>query len=170
MTRLRLRALLGILLVILGLQLGRVPDARSQGQPELPAVTVRLVRLDPDWKGDAVLGQVVAELADEPLERQVGLMERTELAPGRGMLFVWPGELPVSMWMRNTRIPLDMVYADRLGKIVRIARDVPPCPDSEPDCPVYPSGAPVRYVLEIAAGEAERLGLREGDWLLPAGR
>lgn len=144
--------------------------ARAQPQPELPAITVRLVRLDPTWKGDAVLGEVLAEVADEPEEQRIGLMERTELAPGRGMLFIWPTARPVSMWMRYTRIPLDMVFADGLGRIVRITRNVPPCPDSEPDCPVYPSGAPVRYVLELPAGDADRLGLREGDWLLPAGR
>ncbi|MBO2520058.1 MAG: hypothetical protein CW349_10290, partial [Firmicutes bacterium] len=67
-------------------------------------------------------------------------MGRTELPRGQGMLFVWPVEEPVSMWMRFTRIPLDMIFADRFGQIVRITRNVPPCPDSEPNCPVYPSG------------------------------
>lgn len=140
--------------------------AGAQGQPPLPTVTVWLLRLDPQAEGEGFLGQVVAELADEPEERRIGLMGRTELPRGQGMLFVWPVEEPVSMWMRFTRIPLDMIFADRFGQIVRITRNVPPCPDSEPNCPVYPSGQPVRYVLELPAGEADRLGLREGDWLL----
>lgn len=141
-------------------------SAGAQGQPPLPAVTVWLVRLDPQWEGDGVLGQVVAEVADEPEEQRLGLMWRAELPQGRGMLFVWPVEQHVTMWMRNTRIPLDMVFADRLGRIVRITRNVPPCPDTEPNCPIYPSGRPVRYVLELPAGDADRMGLREGDWLL----
>lgn len=141
--------------------------AGAQGQPALPTVTVWLVRLDPDWEGEGVLGQVVAEVADEPEEQHIGLMGRAELPQGRGMLFVWPVEQPVNMWMRSTRIPLDMVFADRLGQIVRITRNVPPCPDTEPNCPIYSSGQPVRFVLELPAGDADRMGLKEGDWLLP---
>lgn len=143
--------------------------AAAQGQPPLPTVPVWLVRLDPDWEGDGVLGQVVAEVADEPEEQRIGLMERTELPQGQGMLFVWPVEQPVSMWMRSTRIPLDMIFADGLGQIVRITRNVPPCPDTEPNCPVYPSGRPVRFVLELPAGDADRMGLKEGDWLVLGG-
>jgi uncharacterized membrane protein (UPF0127 family) len=77
------------------------------------------------------------------------------------MLFIHEREAPRSYWMMNTRIPLDILYFDASLRLVSQRRDTPPCPPGE-RCPAYPSGAPARYVLELNAGEAARLGLEDG--------
>ncbi|MBI3392286.1 MAG: DUF192 domain-containing protein [Nitrospirae bacterium] len=91
-----------------------------------------------------------------------GLMEVRGLAPFKGMLFLYNAAQPRQFWMRNTRIPLDIIFA-RGERIVRVHRGVPPCPDSVRNCPVYASGEPSDTILEIAGGSAETLGVREGD-------
>ncbi len=101
------------------------------------------------------------EIADDDAERARGLMFRDELAPDRGMLFVHEREEPQAYWMKNTRIPLDILYFDDARRLVSQQRDVPPCSLGDA-CPPYPSDAPARYVLELNAGEAARLGLRSG--------
>ena len=101
------------------------------------------------------------EIADDEAERERGLMFRDELAADRGMLFIHERQEPQSYWMKNTRIPLDILYFDNARKLVSQQRDVPPCTLGDA-CPPYPSNAPARYVLELNAGEASRLGLRNG--------
>lgn len=101
------------------------------------------------------------EVADDDAERSRGLMFRDELASGQGMLFVHEREEPQSYWMKNTRIPLDILYFDSAAKLVSQQRDVPPCSMGD-RCPPYPSAAPARFVLELNAGEAARLGLKDG--------
>ncbi len=101
------------------------------------------------------------ELADDDAERARGLMFRDVLADGTGMLFVHEREEPLAYWMKNTRIPLDILYFDGKRRLVAQQRDVPPCTLGD-RCPPYPSGAPARYVLELNAGEAARLGLKDG--------
>ena len=101
------------------------------------------------------------ELADEPRERQVGLMHRKEMAPDHGMLFDFERSQPVAMWMRNTFIPLDMLFIDEGGEIVNIAHDT--VPHSEE---VLQSAGPVRFVLEVVAGTSRLLGLKPGDKVL----
>lgn len=101
------------------------------------------------------------EIADEPDERELGLMFRDELAANEGMLFIWPRPAPRSFWMRNTRISLDIVYIGPDLEIVSWSLDTPPCRTSR--CPGYPSGAPAQFVLEVNAGEMERLGVEIGD-------
>ncbi len=103
------------------------------------------------------------EMARTPQERQQGLMFRRELPQDRGMLFVQsPG--PVAFWMKNTHIPLDLLYFDANGQLLQIEAGVPPC--VTPSCPIYPSAtATVQYILEINAGETARRGIRVGDRL-----
>ncbi|MEZ0472228.1 DUF192 domain-containing protein [Luteimonas salinilitoris] len=101
------------------------------------------------------------EIADTDEERARGLMFRDALAAGAGMLFIHDREAPQAYWMKNTRIPLDILYFDNGLRLVSQQRDVPPCV-SGVGCPPYPSRAPARYVLELNAGEAARLELREG--------
>ncbi|MGK7295676.1 MAG: DUF192 domain-containing protein [Candidatus Wenzhouxiangella sp. M2_3B_020] len=101
------------------------------------------------------------EVADDDDERRQGLMFRDELAPDHGMLFIWGRAQPRSFWMRNTRIPLDIVYIGPDRRIVGWSLDTPPCRTTR--CPGYPSGAPAQYVLEVNAGEMERLGVEIGD-------
>lgn len=106
----------------------------------------------------------VVEIADDDAERAKGLMFRDHLARGTGMLFVHEDEAPRSYWMMNTRIPLDILYFDDGLRLVAQRRDTPPCPPLQP-CPAYPSRAPARFVLELNAGEAARLGLTVGATL-----
>ena len=101
------------------------------------------------------------ELADDDQERTRGLMFRDAMPPDAGMLFVHEREEPQAYWMKNTRIALDILYFDAQRKLVSQQRDVPPCSAGN-GCPVYPSDGPARYVLELNAGEAEKLGLRNG--------
>ncbi len=104
------------------------------------------------------------EVADDDAERARGLMFRDELAADRGMLFIHERMEPQSYWMKDTRIPLGILYFDDARRLVSQQRDVPPCTLGDA-CPPYPSDAPARYVLELNAGEAARLGLRDGAQL-----
>ena len=104
------------------------------------------------------------EIADDNEERARGLMFRDELPADRGMLFVHDREEPLAYWMKNTKIPLDILYFDTQRRLVAQQRDVPPCTLGD-GCPPYPSQAPARYVLELNAGQAEQLKLQVGDEL-----
>jgi uncharacterized membrane protein (UPF0127 family) len=101
------------------------------------------------------------EVADDDLERARGLMFRDELAADTGMLFLHDREEPQAYWMKNTRIALDILYFDDSRRLVAQQRDVPPCSAGN-SCPSYPSNAPARYVLELNAGEAAKLKLKDG--------
>ncbi len=91
-------------------------------------------------------------------QRERGLMFRRFLPQERGMLFNFAAERPVTMWMKNTYLPLDMVFIGRSGKVVGLAENTDPLSEK-----VIPSGAPAYAVLEINAGAAARIGLRIGD-------
>ncbi|HEY5972675.1 MAG TPA: DUF192 domain-containing protein [Pseudoxanthomonas sp.] len=101
------------------------------------------------------------EIADDDAERARGLMFRDELAAGTGMLFIHDRTEPQAYWMKNTKIPLDILYFDNARKLVAQQRDVPPCSAGD-SCPPYPSNTPARYVLELNAGEAAKLKLESG--------
>jgi uncharacterized membrane protein (UPF0127 family) len=103
------------------------------------------------------------ELATDDDARARGLMFRNEMAADHSMLFVFPEEAPQAFWMKNTLIPLDMLYFDTAKKLVSMQLNVPPC-KADP-CPSYPSGSPARYVLELPAGTASKLGVTAGDQL-----
>jgi uncharacterized membrane protein (UPF0127 family) len=106
----------------------------------------------------------VVEVADTPDARDRGLMFRQEMAPDAGMLFIFEDEAPRAFWMKNTYIPLDILYFDGSRRLVSAQLDVPPCGD-QPRCPPYPSAGPARYVLELNAGQSAALGLKPGDTL-----
>jgi uncharacterized membrane protein (UPF0127 family) len=106
----------------------------------------------------------VVEIADTDAERARGLMFRDEMPAGNGMLFVHDREEPQAYWMKNTHIPLDILYFDTGRRLVSQQRDVPPCSLGDA-CPAYPSVAPARYVLELNAGQAQSLGLEDGAQL-----
>ena len=93
------------------------------------------------------------EVADDDAERARGLMFRDALPEDRGMLFIHDAEVPQAYWMKNTKIPLDILYFDTGRRLVSQQRDIPPCSLGDA-CPSYPSNAPARYVLELNAGEA----------------
>ena len=91
-------------------------------------------------------------------EHERGLMFRRYLPPDRGMLFDFAVEQPVVMWMKNTYLPLDMIFMDRKGRVVSIAADAEPLSEK-----LIPSGEPVFAVLEVNGGTAARIGLKAGD-------
>jgi uncharacterized membrane protein (UPF0127 family) len=101
------------------------------------------------------------ELAKSSEERRVGLMHRKDLAPNAGMLFDFGRTAPVSMWMRNTYIPLDMLFISEDGEIINIAHDAVPHSEA-----ILASDGPVRAVLEIPAGTTRLLGIKAGDRVL----
>lgn len=105
------------------------------------------------------------ELAQTEESRALGLMFQTKMAADHGMLFIHDRQEPQAYWMKNTKIALDILYFDEQGKLVSQQRNVPPCPAGEA-CPPYPSNAPVRYVLELNAGQAARLDLKDGTQLV----
>lgn len=122
-------------------------------KPKYEAATVSISTA----KGNASFD---VEVADTEIKRTVGLMNRT-LPERSGMLFVFGSEQAVSFWMKNTLIPLDMIFISGDKKIVNIKRDAQPCKTL--DCETYKSEGPVKYVLEINGGLADKLGIKEGD-------
>jgi uncharacterized protein len=97
------------------------------------------------------------DVAASPQQQETGLMFVKSLAPDRGMIFPYDPPQPVAFWMRNTLIPLDMIFVRADGTIARIATA-----KALDETPV-PSGEPVAAVLEIAAGRAAELGISPGD-------
>jgi len=104
------------------------------------------------------------EIADDNDERLLGLMFRDAMAQDHGMLFIFPDEAPRAFWMKNTRIPLDIIYFNRELRLVSVAENARPCRTQR--CPGYPSAGPAMYVLELNAGKAAEMGLTEGDTLV----
>jgi uncharacterized protein len=104
--------------------------------------------------------RIEIEVADTPDQQAMGLMFRTSLRNDRGMLFPFAPPRPVSFWMKNCLIPLDMVFI-RSERVIAIVANVPPC--RQDPCPSYGPKASVDQVLELAAGRAKSLGLTVGS-------
>ncbi|OOW74510.1 ACR family protein [Xanthomonas axonopodis pv. martyniicola] len=104
------------------------------------------------------------ELARNDADRAKGLMFRDAMDQDRGMLFIHDRQEPMAYWMKNTKIALDILYFDEQRRLVSQQRDVPPCSAGDA-CPPYPSKQPARYVLELNAGQAAKLGLKDGATL-----
>ena len=98
------------------------------------------------------------EISETPDQRRRGLQGRQELPPGTGMLFDFKNNQPVTMWMQNTPVSLDMLFIAADGSIVNIASGTKPF-----SLDYITSDGPVRAVLEILAGTAKILGIRKGD-------
>jgi uncharacterized membrane protein (UPF0127 family) len=102
--------------------------------------------------------RMALEVMDTPATRERGMMYRTSLAEDHGMLFVFPDEVEHAFWMKNTLIPLDMVFIAGDGRIVGIQADASPLTTASRSV-----GKPSRYVLEVNGGWAARHGIRAGD-------
>ena len=98
------------------------------------------------------------EIADDADARARGLMMRESLSRGAGMLFVFEESRPVSFWMENTLIPLDMIFVDESGTVIRVHDEAVPGDRTQ-----IPSGGPVQYVLEINGGLARAMGIAAGS-------
>lgn len=98
------------------------------------------------------------EVMENDEQRARGLMFRREMAADRGMLFDFKKVQPVAFWMKNTYIPLDMIFIDERGEIVNIAENTEPLSERS-----VPSGRPVLGVLEVNAGISRKYGIKAGD-------
>ena len=100
----------------------------------------------------------IVEVMRTDAAREKGLMFRKFMPQDRGMLFDFQAERQVMMWMKNTYLPLDMVFIDHAGKVVGVAQNAEPLSET-----VIPSDAPAYAVLELNAGAAAKIGLKPGD-------
>ena len=136
-------------------QIPRQDPKACKGQPEIKPLEPLQVRTD---RG---VSSFQVEIADSEMEREYGLMCRRALAADRGMLFLFAKATPQMFWMRNTLIPLDIIYIGADGRVVSISRNVQPLDESG-----APSAGPAKFVLELAAGRAAQIGLLPGDRVL----
>lgn len=155
MIRKTLLALLAIIVIVgaLGFYLGMPQSAADQAM-RLPVEPTPLVAETASGERSFTI-----EIADDNSERSAGLMFRETMDDDHGMLFVFPETREVAFWMKNTPMPLDLVFIAQDGKIRGIR---PGEPFSE--APISP-GVPVRFVLELKRGIAERTGLKDGVML-----
>ena len=140
----------------LGVLLAGRARAQTGPQPRLPEERLVIVSRD-----GARRHEFRVEMAVQPEQQTVGLMFREAVGPGEGMLFDWGVPRESSMWMRNTLVPLDMLFIAADGRVHRIAERTVPHSLAPVD-----SRGPVRATLELAGGTAERLDLRVGDRVL----
>ncbi len=110
-----------------------------------------------DIRGEGGAARFTIEVADDAEERAQGLMNRPEMALFHGMLFVYDAPQPVAFWMKDTMIPLDMLFADATGTVQRVQAMAEPYSTDG-----IPGGDAIQYVLEINGGLAEDLGLAPG--------
>lgn len=110
-----------------------------------------------DLRGAGLRQSFAVEVADDAAERGLGLMNRETLEADRGMLFVYESPRRAQFWMKNTLIGLDMIFADARGVVTRVHSDAVPLDETPID-----GGEGVRFVLEINAGLAARLGIAPG--------
>lgn len=133
--------------------------ARAEEKPRIPQPPLRTVPL--------IIGKatVQAEVADDPVERNIGLMARTSLADGEGMLFVFPQPQPMNFWMRDTVLPLSIAYINGAG-VIREIHDMEPLRES----PVRSMFRDLQYALEVPQGWFAKHGILPGDRIvgLPA--
>lgn len=121
---------------------------------------VPLPRAHIDVATSAGVHRIAVEVADTAPARAAGLMCRDGLAAGSGMLLVYPEPLMAKIWMKNTRIPLDIVFVGAEGEVVKIVERAAPGQAAR-----ITSGRPVTRVLELPAGDVQRYQLRPGDRL-----
>jgi uncharacterized membrane protein (UPF0127 family) len=154
--RLRCRGvLLGFAVAALAFSAALIDSALANGNPDIVSIST----------ASGVEARFVVEIARTPAERSRGLMHRDRLDAEEGMLFVYEAEQPVTMWMRDTRIPLDMVFIGAEGTIVKIRERAVPFSEE-----IINSEKPVIAVLEVNGGTVSRYGIEAGDRvILPEG-
>jgi len=128
------------------------PSAEDFVMPPLPRAKVTLTDA---FKGTHV---IEVEVAATATTRTRGMMWRTSLEPGKGMLFIFPAEQPLSFWMRNTLIPLDMIFIGKDLKVTGVVGNAEPKTLSSRGV-----GTPSMYVLEVPGGWAEKTGVKVGS-------
>ena len=138
----------------------------APGPAKTPAATPTAAAAAPSSGPRATMpsGAVYSlELALTPEDQAQGLMYRESLPPNTGMLFVFPTDEPHHFWMKNTMIPLDMIWMEASGRVLFVSANTPPC-KADP-CPTYGPDGPARQVLEIAGGMAAKEKITVGTTL-----
>ncbi|MDI6400870.1 DUF192 domain-containing protein [Balneolaceae bacterium ANBcel3] len=141
-----------LLFLILASSCSEDEPTERQGRTIDPNQTVVIL----DEEGREIT-EVRVAIADSEYSRNLGLMDVHDLPMDTGMLFIFEDERPRSFWMVNTPLPLDMLFADRHGEIVRIRTNTVPYSDRQ-----VTSGHPAKYVLEVNAGFSYEFDIREG--------
>jgi uncharacterized protein len=159
-----LLALIGLILPSLGSWFRSAPDSRqptaTETQSMEPQFTEEGVGAFVDQNGDTI-ASFRLELAETAAETAQGMMYRRSVPEGTGMLFIMTEERPQSFWMRNTYVPLDIIYLKADGAVVSIQANAQPMNDMP-----LPSEGPAKYVLEIAGGGSAQYGIKPGiKWL-----
>lgn len=149
----KLRLPLIIFLVLLFVACTNVSE-QSKNQSSLPTITLE--------SPSGYTREVFVEIADEPAEQAKGLMFRESLLDDHGMLFVFGAMRPRSFWMKNTLIPLDIIYFDADGQFVSTVQ-MQPC--KKDPCKNYPSAGSAQFALEVPAGYVGKYGVGPG-WKL----
>jgi uncharacterized protein len=125
----------------------------APASPKKPQITL---------KGPSAELPITIEIADTDASRAKGLMGRTELSSGSGMLFIFDEDKRAAFWMKNTLIPLDVIYFDAGLRFVSVS-SMTPC--TKDPCKTYPSAGPMRYALEVPGGYAKQHGIGTG-WMM----
>lgn len=146
MARRSLLSLIAVALVLVGSAHSSLGQAATLRQEPLEIVTSKAT------------SRFMVEIADTEETRNHGLMFRKSLAPDKGMLFDFKTPREAAFWMRNTLIPLDIIFITQDGRILTIARNAVP----HSEVPI-PSGGAIRGVLELAGGRTAQLGIYPGD-------
>lgn len=128
----------------------------SHNDSTVPTNTATPVAIAPN-------GEVITlELATDDTARERGMMGRTEAPRGSGMLFLFPTPAVHKFWMYNCLIALDIVWLDPSGLVLYVGEELPPCRSEPQFCPNYGPDTPADAVLEVAGGEAKRMGIVAG--------
>ncbi len=104
---------------------------------------------------------LAVEIADTDIKRTQGLQGRTSMKQNHGMLFIFPYQNVYNFWMKDTLIPLDMIWIDNAFQVVDLKENVPPC--VKDPCEVYVPKGEAQYVLEVNAHFAQKHGIKSGD-------
>jgi uncharacterized membrane protein (UPF0127 family) len=141
------------------------PDAKQTTTPPTTTDVERVVNVTFVVEGEEN-ATVSLEVADEPEERRRGLMYRESLPNDTGMIFVYPNPKQVSFWMKNTLIPLDMIFVAENGTVLNVQHADPQPNASTSELDTYPSDGKAKYVVEISQGFANRTGVGPGSKLV----
>jgi len=162
--------ILVLILTMTGLLVFMKPGSKKPVSTVMPAET-KTAETVPVFRNDGQLTfrkagngadivTIDVEIADEEPERIQGLMYRDSMAENQGMLFLFPREEPMAFWMKNTRIPLDIIYLNADRKIVDIVRDTKPFSLDQ-----LPSHAPDQFVVEVNAGFTAKYRIKVGEYI-----
>ena len=138
---------------------GKKPQQKKGEKVEIPFTKHGELQIL-STKGDTIHSFDI-EIAEDNYHTQLGLMYRSSMKDDNGMIFIFPDVQPRAFWMRNTRIGLDIIYADSNGIVVSIAKYAKPFDETS-----LPSQGPAKYVFEINDGLSDKLGIKAGDKLV----